>query len=214
MRELRPRVVYPMRRAPAAVVLYTDAEWTALKRFGPWHPWYCLTHTTGMGALAFNGTQRLACCGEASAEVVNSLKTRETQITALELLAVAGALCTFAASLAGRDLILFCDNQSVCAALAKGASRALDLQLFTTAVHGFCHRWHINLWVEWVPTKENPADELSRAGTSKWDSPTLIIPKKDGRICWVSNLRELNKVVVHNQYPLPIINDILHKHNG
>jgi len=55
---------------------------------------------------------------------------------------------------------------------------------------------------------------LSIAGTSEWGSPTFIIPKKDGRIRWVSDLRELNKVVIRHQYPLPIINDILRKRNG
>ena len=55
---------------------------------------------------------------------------------------------------------------------------------------------------------------LSKAGTSEWGSPTFIIPKKDGRIRWISDLRELNKVVVRHQYPLPIINDILRKRNG
>ena len=45
---------------------------------------------------------------------------------------------------------------------------------------------------------------LSKAGTSEWGSPTFIIPKKDGRIHWISNLRKLNKVVVRHQYPLPI----------
>jgi hypothetical protein len=38
--------------------------------------------------------------------------------------------------------------------------------------------------------------------------------KKDGRIHWVSDLRELDKVVRHRQYPLPIIQDILRKHTG
>ena len=55
---------------------------------------------------------------------------------------------------------------------------------------------------------------LSKTGTSEWGSPTFIIPKKDGRIRWVSDLRKLNKVVVRHQYPLPIINDILRKRNG
>ena len=42
----------------------------------------------------------------------------------------------------------------------------------------------------------------------------FIIPKKDGRIRWISDLRELNKVAVRHQYPLPIIGDVLRKSSG
>ena len=38
---------------------------------------------------------------------------------------------------------------------------------------------------------------LSKTDASKWTLPTFIIPKKDGRICWISDLRALNKVAVY-----------------
>jgi hypothetical protein len=45
---------------------------------------------------------------------------------------------------------------------------------------------------------------LQPQGANKWSS-TVITPKKDGRVHWVSDLRELNKVVRQRQYPLSII---------
>jgi hypothetical protein len=55
---------------------------------------------------------------------------------------------------------------------------------------------------------------LAAQQESEWASPSFIIPKKDGRVRWISNLHQLNKVIRRKQYPLPIIMDILPKCSG
>jgi hypothetical protein len=55
---------------------------------------------------------------------------------------------------------------------------------------------------------------LSRCGASEWLAGTFIIPKKDGRVRWISDFRELNKVIKRKVYNLPRIQDILSKRNG
>jgi hypothetical protein len=63
-------------------------------------------------------------------------------------------------------------------------------------------------------------DHLVRIGAlaaqqeSEWASPSFIIPKEDGRVRWISNLHQLNKVIRCKQYLLLIIMDILRKHSG
>ena len=55
---------------------------------------------------------------------------------------------------------------------------------------------------------------LECSGASQWASGTFIIPKKDGRIRWISDFRALNKCIKRKSYLLPCISDILSKRTG
>jgi hypothetical protein len=52
---------------------------------------------------------------------------------------------------------------------------------------------------------------LTRTGPAKYLSLTFIIPKKDGRVRWVSDFRKLNTMITRRVYNLPRIHDILRK---
>jgi hypothetical protein len=71
-----------------------------------------------------------------------------------------------------------------------------------------------------LKTFKNELDHLVRIGVlaaqqeSEWVSPSFIIPKKDGRVRWISDLGQLNKVIRRKQYLLLIITDILRKRSG
>jgi hypothetical protein len=55
---------------------------------------------------------------------------------------------------------------------------------------------------------------LSRCGASQWLSPSFIIPKKDGRVRWISDFRKLNEQILRKVYHLPKIQDILNRRSG
>ena len=53
-----------------------------------------------------------------------------------------------------------------------------------------------------------------RPSTSPWGAPVLFVKKKDGSMRLCIDYRELNKVTIHNQYPLPRIDDLFDQLQG
>ncbi|MEL6629656.1 MAG: hypothetical protein AAFQ92_29505, partial [Bacteroidota bacterium] len=41
--------------------------------------------------------------------------------------------------------------------------------------------------------------------------PSFIIPKKDGRVRWISDFRLLNQMLIREIFPLPVIHDVLRR---
>jgi hypothetical protein len=50
---------------------------------------------------------------------------------------------------------------------------------------------------------------LKRVNRSEWAAPTFIIPKKDGKVRFISDFRELNKRIKRMPYPIPNIQEML-----
>jgi hypothetical protein len=50
---------------------------------------------------------------------------------------------------------------------------------------------------------------LKRVNHSEWAAPTFIIPKKDGKVRFLSDFRELNKRIKRMPYPVPNIQDMM-----
>ena len=59
-----------------------------------------------------------------------------------------------------------------------------------------------------VQMEELVSKGFVRPSTSPWGAPVLFVKKKDGSLRLCIDYRELNKVTIRNQYPLPRINDL------
>lgn len=50
---------------------------------------------------------------------------------------------------------------------------------------------------------------LKKVNRSEWAAPTFIIPKKDGKVRFITDLRELNKRIKRKPYPIPKVQDMM-----
>ena len=65
-----------------------------------------------------------------------------------------------------------------------------------------------------VQMEELMSKGFVRPSTSPWRAPVLFVKKKDGSLRLCIDYRELNKVTIRNQYPLPRIDDLFDQLQG
>ena len=55
---------------------------------------------------------------------------------------------------------------------------------------------------------------IKKINHSQWGAPKSLIPKKDSTVCFISDFRELNKLILQQPYPIPMIQDLLLRLEG
>ena len=55
---------------------------------------------------------------------------------------------------------------------------------------------------------------VKKANRSQWGAPKFIIPKKDITLHFIFDFRELNKLILHQPYPISKIQDLLLRLEG
>ena len=50
---------------------------------------------------------------------------------------------------------------------------------------------------------------LEKYSDSEWASPTFIIPKKNGTVRFITDLKQVNKKIVREPFPIPKISDAM-----
>ena len=55
---------------------------------------------------------------------------------------------------------------------------------------------------------------IKKVNRSQWGAPTFLIPKKDSTVRFISDLREVNKRILRQPYPIPKIQDLLLRLEG
>ena len=88
----------------------------------------------------------------------------DDQIAQLELLMVFQSLSTFPAAFRRTTGVYFIDNIAALMALVKGRSDSPELDAISQSIHLLLFCLRCSLWFEWIPSKSNWSDAISRQG--------------------------------------------------
>ena len=108
--------------------------------------------------------QRLGAVVAINQQVMQLWPEYDVVIAQLELLMILQALLTFPEAFRGCSGFWFCDNIAALMSLVRGRSDNESLDFMASMVHMLLFHLNCYLWFEWVPSKSNWSDGISRDG--------------------------------------------------
>jgi hypothetical protein len=121
-------------------------------------------YETGLGYVAVDieEVRKTAACRTCPQEILRSMLPKMTYIGQLELIAILLPYWSEPERFAGRDVIHFVDNTSAIYCAIKDYSKSPDSARIVHCIHAILVAFDINVWFEYVPSKENISDGPSR----------------------------------------------------
>ena len=102
-------------------------------------------------------------------EVFDMWQPGDRKIAQLELLMVLDTFLSAAHVMRGRRGVFFIDNIAALMSLVRGSSRNEDLDAMASMIRGLCMELDISVYFEWIQSKSNWSDGISRDGLKdKW----------------------------------------------
>ena len=151
VQDMPDRMVNTFRRLEPPLIMYTDAA--------------AQDRSIRLGLLLMKPHVPALCFSiDVPAAVVDAWAFRTQYIGQGELLAGPLALHVFQHELLGKSLIWFIDNQASLTAMLKGSSPVQDNSAMALIAAMQIARYRVSCWFEFVDSKANPSDPLSRGG--------------------------------------------------
>jgi len=145
---------------PPPALLYTDASFEASSGNPPRLGWVLFDRSP------WKPQGRSA---DVPWEIVNTWTARQVYIFPAEAFAVYAAVWSHREVLAGKDVVIFVDNEAAASALIRGSSGLAEANVVAQTLHWLLVEHGIRMWLEWIDSESNLSDGLSRDGvTDKW----------------------------------------------
>ena len=144
--------VWPMQRRPT--IIYSDAAWGDVVGCDGRAGWIIFP-PDGSPKGAFTDVRT---------DDLGAFDDRSTYIGVLETLPALLIPMWDPEVVESSDIIWFVDNQGAASSLAKGASGSPDIDRIVSLSHLLWARCRARVWLEWVDSKANVADGISRDG--------------------------------------------------
>ena len=155
--QVPPKQAAVTRKPERQLVIYSDAEFEPESGRRPQLGWVL---------FPTDDSRPLGQAMVLPQEIWDTWTHRHQQIFPAEAVVLTLATWSLHSHMRGRDIVWFIDNEAAASCAIRGCSGLPEVETAVQAAHLLWLHLGCRVWVEWVDSKSNPSDGLSRLGVA------------------------------------------------